>query len=86
MNQGEAAEQVVKMSLEGFQIAAKVTGAGAKDVAVLLYTLMKRKEQTSGKSKLTNMLKTGKPLSVFSVRNEDLKKFKEKVKSVWYRN
>ena len=69
---GEAAEQVVRMSLEGFEVAAKVTGEGAKHIAVLLYTVMKNKEQTSGKAKLTNMLKTGKPLSVFSVRNDDL--------------
>ena len=67
---GEAAEQVVRMSLEGFEVAAKVTGEGAKDIAVLLYTVMKNKEQTSGKAKLTNMLKTGKPLSVFSVSNK----------------
>ena len=77
---GEAAEQVVRMSLEGFEVAAKVTGEGAKDIAVLLYTVMKNKEQTSGKAKLTNMLKTGKPLSVFSVRNDDLPKFQQEAK------
>lgn len=27
---GEAAEQIVRMSLEGFEVAAKITGAGAK--------------------------------------------------------
>ena len=26
---GEAAEQIVRMSLEGFEVAAKITGAGA---------------------------------------------------------
>ena len=45
---GDAAEQVVRMSLEGFEVAAKVTGEGAKDIAVLLYTVMKNKEQTAG--------------------------------------
>ena len=81
MNQsGEAAEQIVRMSLEGFEVAAKVSGSGAKDIAVLLYTIMKDKEQTAGKTKLSNMLKSGKPLNVFSVRRDDLKKFQEEAK------
>ena len=33
MNQSsEAAEQIVRMSLEGFEMVAKVTGTGAKNV------------------------------------------------------
>ena len=28
---GEAAEQIVRMSLEGFEVAAKITGAGEYD-------------------------------------------------------
>ena len=31
---GEAAEQIVRMSLEGFEVAAKITGAGAKNIAI----------------------------------------------------
>ena len=38
---GEAAEQIVRMSLEGFEVAAKITGAGAKNIAILLYTILK---------------------------------------------
>ena len=42
MNQSsDAAEQIVRLSLEGFEVAAKISGTGAKNVAVLLYTLMK---------------------------------------------
>ena len=29
---GEAAEQIVRMSLEGFEVAARITGAGAKNI------------------------------------------------------
>ena len=36
---GEAAEQIVRMSLEGFEVAAKITGAGAKNIAILLYSI-----------------------------------------------
>ena len=35
---GDAAEQVVRMSLEGAEVAAKITGAGAKQVAILTKT------------------------------------------------
>ena len=39
---GDAAEQIVRMSLEGFEVAAKLTGAGAKNIAVLLYSFSKK--------------------------------------------
>lgn len=81
MNQSsEAAEQIVKMSLEGMEVALKVTGSGAKNTIALIYTIMKNKEQTSGKTKLSNMLKSGKPLTVFSVKKDDLAKFQEEAK------
>ena len=34
---GDAAEQVVRMSLEGAEVAARITGQGAKEIALLLY-------------------------------------------------
>ena len=81
MNQSsDAAEQIVRMSLEGFEAAAKVTGSGAKNIAVLLYTIMKNKEQTSGKSKLSSMLKSGKPLTIFTIKKDDLAKFQQEAK------
>ena len=81
MNQSsDAAEQIVRMSLEGFEVAAKVTGSGAKNIAVLLYTIMKNKEQTSGKSKLSSMLKSGKPLTIFTIKKDDLAKFQQEAK------
>lgn len=76
----DAAEQIVRLSLEGFEVAAKITGNGAKDIAALLYALMKDNQKTAGKTKLSNMLKSGKELKVFSVRQEDFKKFTEEAK------
>lgn len=35
---GEAADQVVRMTLNGVEVAAKLSGAAAKQVAVMLYT------------------------------------------------
>lgn len=39
---GEAGEQLVRMSLNGVEVAAKITGTGAKHLAVLLYTILKK--------------------------------------------
>ena len=77
---GDAAEQIVRMSLEGFQVTAKIAGSGAKDIAALLVAVMKDKHKTAGKTNLTNMLKSGKELKVFSVRQEEFKKFTEEAK------
>ena len=72
---GDAAEQVVRMSLQGAEVAAKITGEGAKHIAVLLYAILKEQNKTKGRVRLTNMLKSGKELKVFAVKDEDLKRF-----------
>lgn len=77
---GDAAEQIVRMSLEGFEVTAKIAGSGAKDLAALLVAIMRDKHKTAGKTSLANMLKSGKELKVFSVRKEEFKKFVEEAK------
>ena len=77
---GEAAEQIVRMSLEGFEVAAKITGAGAKNIAILLYSILKEEQKTKGKARLTSMLRSGKELKVFTVKNADLRKFTQEAK------
>lgn len=71
----DAAEQIVRISLQGFEVTAKVAGSGAKDIAALIVAVMKDKTKTKGKTNLTNMLKSGKELKVFSIREEELAKF-----------
>lgn len=71
----DAAEQIVRISLQGFEVTAKVAGSGAKDIAALIVAIMKDKTKTKGKTNLTNMLKSGKELKVFSIREEELAKF-----------
>lgn len=77
---GDASEQIVRLSLEGFEVLAKLTGSGAKNVAAMLYTIMKDQKQTKGKTRLNNMIKAGKPLKIFSIKNEDLETFKYEAK------
>lgn len=71
----DPAEQVVRLSLEGAELAAKLTGAGAKQLAVLLCAIMRDTHKTKGKARLTSMLRSGKPLKVFAVQGRDLAVF-----------
>lgn len=78
---GDVSEQVVRLSLEGFEVLARLTGSGAKNVAAMIYTIMKDKKQTKGKTKLNNMLRSGKPLKIFTIKKEDLKTFSKESKN-----
>ena len=77
---GEAAEQVVRMTLEGTEVAVKLAGSGAREVALLLYAVLKDQTKTSGKTRLANMLRTGKELKVFAVKDQDLTRFCKEAK------
>lgn len=77
---GDTSEQIVRLSLEGFEVLAKLTGTGAKNIAAMLYTIMKDKKQTKGKTRIGNMLKSGKPIKIFSIKQEDLNKFRYEAK------
>ena len=70
----------MRMSLEGFQVAAKISGEGAKNIAILLYSILKEEKKTKGKARLTSMLRSDKELKVFTVKKEDLKKFTQEAK------
>ena len=84
MNQGgEAAEQIVRMSLNGAEVALKLTGAGAKELAILLgkaIVLAFSGKKVRGKTRLKSMLKNEKNLKIFAVPDKDLKKFGREAK------
>lgn len=78
---GDVSEQVVRLSLEGFEVLARLTGSGAKNVSAMIYTIMKDKKPTKGKTKLNNMLRAGKPLKIFTIKQTDLKTFSKESKN-----
>lgn len=80
---GDAAEQIVRLSLEGVEVAAKITGTAAKEIALLIIAALKsdkKKLKTRGQARLTSMLKSGKPLEIYSVKESDLKAFTQGAK------
>ncbi|WP_285958943.1 PcfB family protein [Thomasclavelia spiroformis] len=76
---GETADQAVRMSLQGIQVAAEIAlkagGMASKSLAVTLYAILTDKKKVKGKARLESMLKSGKELKVFAIRHEDLKTF-----------
>ena len=72
---GDAAEQVVRMSLETGEVAVRLAGSGAKQLAILIYAILREQKKTAGKARLTNMLRSGKELKVFAIRDSDLQLF-----------
>lgn len=77
---GDAAEQIVKMSLGGVEVAAKIAGTGAKELAMMIYAIAKDQKKTKGKIRLTNMLRSEKPLKVFAVKDSELHLFCKEAK------
>jgi hypothetical protein len=71
------------MSLEGAEVALKITGAAAKEIAVFLAAALKSQSSNlklKGEARLVSMLKSGKALEIFSVKESDLSKFAQGAK------
>ena len=75
----DAADQVVRMSLNGAEVALRVTGKGAEKAAVLIYRALKNAKnestRTKGAIRLANLARSGKKLDVTEIMDGDLKKF-----------
>ena len=80
---GDAAEEIVKLYLEGIEFSLRISGKAAKQVATALYVISQDKTKTRGKTRLSAMLKSGKELKIFTVRKEDLKVFYKEAKRYW---
>jgi len=84
---GDAAEQVVRLTLEGVEYSVKIVGGAAKQIAAFLMAAMQsdgKEKQTKinleGKETLKRFLKSGKETTVFSINDTDLKAFKDEAK------
>ena len=77
---GEAADQVMRMMLNGTEVLLKLTGTGVMHVSTSLFSTLRQQKRTRGRARLETMLKSGKPLKVYTFRDRDLQKFKEVAK------
>ena len=46
MHGADAAEQMVRLSLEGMEVAMRISGAGAKNLAVILAAVLREEQKT----------------------------------------
>lgn len=72
---GDAADQVVRYSLEGIDYSLRLSGTIAKNLAVFFAAVLKDQKKTYGKTRMVRMLKENRPLKFFTVPSDRLKEF-----------
>ena len=77
---GDAAEQIVRMTLQGVEVAGKMSMDGAERLVKLIFASLKDTKRTKGRASLNTMLKSNKPIKVFEIKDRDLKKFCQEAK------
>lgn len=82
MNYGsDPADQIVRFTLEGTEVALKLSGLAAKNFALFAYAVLKDQKKTRGKTRLVRMLKEQRPLKFFKVPKESAKEFARNAKN-----
>ncbi len=76
----EAAEIILKMSLDGAKFFLEITGTFSKNLLVSLYALSKDTKKTKGKIALKKMLRSQEPLKIFTIKEEELYLFQKEAK------
>ncbi len=75
------AGQVFKIGMEGMVVVVRIAGKGAVHAAALLAAALSGKKKTRGKVMLKNMLRDSKGITLFTIRDQDLKKFAKEAKA-----
>ena len=77
---GQAAEQIVRYSMEGMEYTLKLAGKGTERLAAALLALSQSQQKTKGKTTLHALLKSQKELTVFTIPDARLKEFATEAK------
>ena len=79
---GDAAEQTFRIVIEETEFVIRIAGSLLKETIAMLYAISKDNKQNSvGKTNLSNMLKNCKDIRIFTVQKKDLDKFVEEAKN-----
>ena len=80
MNGGDAAEQMVRILLDGTETVVKITGEGARQLAAFLYAWAQQERGKNpaqhGRTSMVRLLRSGQELQVFRLRKEEYAAFK----------
>lgn len=74
---GDAADQVLRLVLQGTEFTIKLAGSGAKNLAAILIAMAKGEKQVKGAARLVKLLKSGEELSIIRISQDDLSEFKK---------
>ncbi|WP_050642175.1 MULTISPECIES: PcfB family protein [Clostridia] len=72
---GDAADQLVRYSMDGLDHGIRLSGTLAKNLAVFLAAVLKSQGKTHGRTRMIQMLKDGRPLKFFTVPADRLREF-----------
>ena len=78
----DAADQIVRYSLDGVDHGLRLSGTLAKHLAVFVAAVLKDQKKTRGRTRMVRMLKENKPLKFFTVPSDRLREFCRDRKSV----
>ena len=82
MNYGsDPADQIVRFTLEGTEVALRLSGLAAKNFALFAYAVLKDQKKTRGKTRLVRMLREQRPLKFSKVPEESAKEFAREAKN-----
>ena len=73
---GEAADEVVRILLNGSEVAIRLTGSAAKNLGVILYEWAKNNPRVTGKTSMMKLLRSGEELQVVTLTKEQYDQFK----------
>jgi len=82
---GDVADLMVKESIQLTEASIKMLAAGSKNLAAFLWALSKDSKKLVGKTQMARLIREGKELKVFHIKESDLTEFKKYAKgSVLY--
>lgn len=81
---GDSADQAMRMTLQGIQVAAelalKIGGSATRSLSVFLYQVLSDQKKVKGKTKLKTLLKSDEELKIFAIHRKDLQAFYKEAK------
>ncbi|MEG0257819.1 MAG: PcfB family protein [Christensenella sp.] len=75
---GDAADQIVNMTVRGVEVAANMAGKAALTLATFLIAAIKSQKRSKGRTRM--MAFNGKPTKVFVIKSADMKIFAEEAR------
>ena len=77
---GDAAEEVVRMAVNGADVAIRLVGAGAKNLALLFLAWSRNDKVHAGKTSLPKLISSGDEMHVLSLSKEEYAAFKKQAR------